>query len=139
MSFNLIVFDSGFKFISDAEVITEVLAVFIGSIYNQGKDLESAVRLALNEVEGTFGICVICSDNPDLVIAARRGSPLVVGIGDDEFIVASDASAIIQHTRQVIYLSDNEMAVISRNGITTKTIARISINSQIPRDILINF
>ena len=119
----------GYTFTSETD--SEVLAVFIGSIYNQGKDLETAVRLALNEVEGTFGICVICSDNPDLVIAARRGSPLVVGIGDDEFIVASDASAIIQHTRQVIYLSDNEMAVISRNGITTKTIDNVITNEQI--------
>ena len=119
----------GYTFTSETD--SEVLAVFIGSIYNQGKDLETAVRLALNEVEGTFGICVICSDNPDLVIAARRGSPLVVGIGDDEFIIASDASAIIQHTRQVIYLSDNEMAVISRNGITTKTIDNVITNEQI--------
>ncbi|MBM4174372.1 MAG: glutamine--fructose-6-phosphate transaminase (isomerizing), partial [Ignavibacteria bacterium] len=96
-----------------------------------GNDLETSVRLALNEVEGTFGICVMSSDDPNTMIAARRGSPIVVGIGDGEFIVASDASAIIQHTRQVIYLADNEMAVISRHGVTTKTIDNVITNEQI--------
>jgi glucosamine--fructose-6-phosphate aminotransferase (isomerizing) len=108
-----------------------VLAVFIGSLYSNGNDLETSVRLALNEVEGTFGICVMCSDDPNTMIAARRGSPIVVGIGDGEFIVASDASAIIQHTRQVIYLADNEMAVITRHGVTTKTIDNVITNEQI--------
>ena len=94
----------GYSFTSETD--SEVLAVFIGSLYSNGNDLETSVRLALNEVEGTFGICVMCSDDPNTMIAARRGSPIVVGIGDGEFIVASDASAIIQHTRQVIYLAD---------------------------------
>jgi len=119
----------GYSFTSETD--SEVLAVFIGSLYANGNDLETSVRLALNEVEGTFGICVMCSDDPNTMIAARRGSPIVVGIGDGEFIVASDASAIIQHTRQVIYLADNEMAVISRHGVTTKTIDNVITNEQI--------
>ena len=119
----------GYSFASETD--SEVLAVFIGSLYANGNDLETSVRLALNEVEGTFGICVMCSDDPNTLIAARRGSPIVVGIGDGEFIVASDASAIIQHTRQVIYLADNEMAVISRHGVTTKTIDNVITNEQI--------
>ena len=119
----------GYSFTSETD--SEVLAVFIGSLYSNGNDIETSVRLALNEVEGTFGICVMCSDDPNTMIAARRGSPIVVGIGDGEFIVASDASAIIQHTRQVIYLADNEMAVITRHGVTTKTIDNVITNEQI--------
>lgn len=110
----------GFTFKSNTD--TEVLAVFIGSIYDKVKDLEYAVRLALSEVDGTFGILVLSSDEPDVIVAARRGSPLVFGIGDNEYIVASDAAAIVNHTNQVIYLSDNEMAIIKRSGFTTKTI-----------------
>lgn len=104
------------------ETDSEVLAVFIGAIYDQVKDLEKAVRLALNEIDGTFGILVLSSYESDKIIAARRGSPMVLGIGDEEYILASDASAIIQHTRQVIYLNDNEMAIVTRHGFTTKTI-----------------
>ncbi|HRP01422.1 MAG TPA: glutamine--fructose-6-phosphate transaminase (isomerizing) [Candidatus Kapabacteria bacterium] len=112
--------NDGYSFHTDTD--TEVLAVFIGAMYDKVKDLETAVRLALNEVDGTFGILVISKYKPDTIIAARRGSPLLVGIGDNEYIAASDASAIIQFTNQVIYLNDNELAVISRNGYYTKTI-----------------
>ena len=119
----------GYSFQSSTD--TEVLAVFIGSLYEKVGDLEYAVRLALSEVDGTFGILVISSDEPDTLVAARRGSPLVFGIGDNEYIVASDAAAIVQHTKQVIYLSDNEMAVIKRDGFTTKTINNERTNNQI--------
>lgn len=112
--------NDGYTFYSDTD--TEVLAVFIGAMYEKVKDLETAVRLALSEVDGTFGILVLSKYNPDSIIAARRGSPLLVGIGDNEYIAASDASAIIQYTKQVIYLDDNELAVISRDGYFTKTI-----------------
>jgi len=112
--------NEGYTFYSDTD--TEVLAVFIGAMYEKVKDLETAVRLALSEVDGTFGMLVISKYKPDTIIAARRGSPLLVGIGDNEYIAASDASAIIQFTKQVIYLNDNELAVISRDGYYTKTI-----------------
>ncbi len=110
----------GYTFRSDTD--SEVLAVFIGAIYDKTGDLEKSVRYALNEVDGTFGICVVSSHDPNLLIAARRGSPMVLGVCKGEYIVGSDAAAIIQHTRQVIYLSDNEMAVLRREGYTTKTI-----------------
>lgn len=112
--------NEGYTFLSETD--TEVLAVFIGSIYEKVQNLEEAVRLALNEVDGTFGLVVLSSYEPDKIIAARHGSPMVLGIGDNEYIVASDAAAIIQYTKQVIFLKDNEMAIISLNGYTTKTI-----------------
>ncbi len=111
----------GYTFRSETD--TEVLAVFIGALYEQFGDLEHAVRFALSEVDGTFGILVLSSDHPDMLIAARRGSPLLIGIGEDEFVAASDAAAVIQYTKQVIYLSDNEIAVIRRDGYHTKTIS----------------
>lgn len=120
---------NGVEFLSQTD--TEVLASFIGSIYAKVQDFELAVRLALSEVEGTFGIAVLCLDEPDMMIAVRRGSPLVLGLGNNEFIIASDASAIVQHTRQVIYLNDNEMAVIKGDTYVTKTIYDQETDSQI--------
>ena len=70
------------------------------------------MQAALHEVEGTYGIAVICKDEPDTLVVARKGSPLIIGVGKDEYVVASDASAIVEHTTQVIYLNDNEMAVL---------------------------
>jgi glucosamine--fructose-6-phosphate aminotransferase (isomerizing) len=98
----------------ESETDTEVLAKLIGLLY-QG-DLPDAVRKALREVRGTFGIAVIHADHPDMIVGARRGSPLIVGIGNDEYLLASDASAIIQHTPQVVYLEDNEIVVLRRKG-----------------------
>ena len=112
--------EKGYEFHTQTD--SEVLAVLIGAFYEQVKDLEKAVRLALKQVDGTFGIAVVSNYEPDKIIAARRGSPMVLGIGEDEFILASDASAIVQHTRQVVYLSDNEMAIIKEDGYFTKTI-----------------
>jgi glutamine---fructose-6-phosphate transaminase (isomerizing) len=110
----------GYYFNSDTD--TEVLAVFIGAIYEKVQDLEKAVRIALSEIDGTFGIAVLSSYEPEKIICARHGSPMVLGIGDGEYIVASDAAAIIQHTNQVVYLNDKEMAIITREGFITKTI-----------------
>ncbi|NLO19903.1 MAG: glutamine--fructose-6-phosphate transaminase (isomerizing) [Ignavibacteria bacterium] len=121
--------EEGFSFKSETD--TEVLAVFIGALYNKVKNLDEAVRLALSEVDGTFGIAVISKYEPDKLILARRGSPMLIGIGDDEYIAASDASSIIQHTRQVIYLSDNEMAVLKKDSFYTKTIDNIATNNKV--------
>src|SRR4051794_19452726 len=117
---------------------TEVLAVLIGDLYADMKAnnhlpagtslLQRAVQAALHEVEGTYGIAVVCKDEPDTLIVARKGSPLIVGVGDDEYIVASDASAIVEHTTQVIYLNDNEMAVLKPTGFRTKTIDDIDFS-----------
>lgn len=119
----------GYSFSSETD--TEVLAVLIGAMYDQFKDLETAVRNALLQVEGTFGLAVISINEPDKIILARRGSPMVLGIGENEFIIASDASAIIQHTRQVIYLNDNEMAIVKKDGYFTKTIYNQDTKSEI--------
>ncbi len=118
---------AGYTFRSDTD--SEVLAVFIGMLYETLNDLELAVRTALAEVEGTFGIVVVSTHAPDTVIAARRGSPLILGIGNGEYLVASDASAVISHTRQVVYLQENEMAILRRDGFATKTIENVDTRS----------
>jgi len=118
---------AGYTFRSDTD--SEVLAVFIGMLYKTLGDLEAAVRTALAEVEGTFGIVVLSIHEPDMIIAARRGSPLILGIGDGEYLVASDASAVISHTRQVVYLQENEMAILKRDGFSTKTIENVDTRS----------
>lgn len=76
--------------------------------------IEEAVRVALNEVIGAYAIVVIDKRRPDIIVAARKGSPLVVGIGKDEFFVASDASPIIEYTKNVVYLNDEEFAVLNK-------------------------
>jgi len=121
--------EQGYYFYSETD--SEVLAVLIGAIFKKTQNIEDAVRIALNEVTGTFGIVVLSADEPNKLIAARRGSPMVLGIGENEYIFASDASAIIQHTRQVIYLSDDEMAIASNVGYITKTITNEKTNNEI--------
>ena len=121
--------EDGYTFSSETD--TEVLAVLIGALYKKTKDLESAVRYALTEVNGTFGIIIMSTNEPDKLIAARRGSPLLLGVGKNEFVIASDAAAIIQYTNQVIFLADNEMAVVDRNNFYTKTIENEETRSKI--------
>jgi glucosamine--fructose-6-phosphate aminotransferase (isomerizing) len=113
------------------ETDTEVLAHLIEDYHKKNHDLFTSVRLALLEVEGTYGILVIAKNEPDKIIAARRGSPLVLGVGENENFVASDAAALIDHTRQVIYLEDDEISCISANSFTTKTIHDLQITKQI--------
>ncbi|HET7372520.1 MAG TPA: glutamine--fructose-6-phosphate transaminase (isomerizing) [Gemmatimonadaceae bacterium] len=98
-----------------SETDTEVLAHLIEAAMD-GDPLEDAVIDALNLVQGTYGIAVISSRDPDKIVCARNGSPLLIGLGDNEYYVASDAAAILQHTRQVVYLDDGEMGVLTRNG-----------------------
>ena len=106
-----------------SETDTEVLVHLISKHLNGS--LEAAVRSALKEVEGTFGIAVICTRFPDELVVARNGSPLCIGVGDGEYIAASDVSAIIEHTRQIVYLDDNELAVLKPGGYTTLTIDNV--------------
>jgi len=116
-----------------SETDSEVLAFFIGMLYETLGDLELSVRTALSEVEGTFGLVVVSSHEPGTIIAARRGSPLVLGVGDGEYLVASDAAAIVAHTRQVVYLHDNEMAILKHDGYITKTIENEVTESVVER------
>lgn len=105
----------GYTFKSDTD--TEVLMNLIEDIKKEEKvDIEEALRIALNEVVGAYAIVVIDKSNPDKIIAARKGSPLVIGIGEGEFYVASDASPIVEFTKEVVYLNDEEFAVLNRNG-----------------------
>jgi len=126
--------EKGHTFTSQTD--TEVLAVLIGDMYadlqssndltNGASMLQRAVQMALHEVEGTYGIAVVCKDEPDTLVVARKGSPLIIGVGDDEYVVASDASAIVEHTTQVIYLNDNEMAVLKPDSFRTTTVDDIA-------------
>ena len=128
--------EKGHTFTSQTD--TEVLAMLIGDIYNDLKTknhtppgvslLQRAVQMALHEVEGTYGIAVCCKDEPDKLVVARKGSPLIIGIGREEYIVASDASAIVEHTTQVVYLNDNEMAVLKQDSFLTTTIDDVDIS-----------
>jgi len=124
----------GVKF--ETETDTEVLVQLIGRLYNaDGMTLAEAVQAALHDVVGTYGIVVVSADEPDTLIAARMGSPLVLGIGEKEFFLASDASPIIAHTRNVIYLDDGDLVTINGSGyeirkihgnhIVTKEVERI--------------
>lgn len=109
----------GYEFKSETD--SEVLVHLIDSFTKRGHDITKSVQLSLHEVEGTYGLAVISSKEPDKIIAARKGSPLVVGIGDNENFIASDVSAIISYTKQIVYLEDGEIAVIKKNEFTAKT------------------
>jgi len=111
----------GYIFKSDTD--TEVLIYLIDDILkNTGESLEESVRLALLEVVGAYAIVILSKDDPNKIIAARKGSPLVIGVGENEYFLASDATPIVEYTRNVIYLHDNEMAVIQKNDLVIKTI-----------------
>jgi glucosamine--fructose-6-phosphate aminotransferase (isomerizing) len=110
---------------------TEVLAHLIGVMFDRTGDLCSAVRLALSEVEGTYGIVALSAGDPDRLVVARKGSPLIIGVGEGEYLVASDASAIVEHTRNVVYLEDGELADISRDRIRTLTIDDVEVEKMV--------
>ena len=115
----------GYIFSSDTD--SEVLVHLIDRIWKSDSslDLESATRNALRHVDGAYGICVISSREPDKIVVARKGSPLVIGIGTGEYFSASDAAPIVEHTNKVVYLSDGELAVVKRDGYTVKSIENI--------------
>jgi glucosamine--fructose-6-phosphate aminotransferase (isomerizing) len=113
--------DRGYTF--QTETDTEVLANLIEYIYIKGNiSAEIAVRLALSKVVGAYGLAIICKDEPDKLIAARKGSPLVIGVGEGEYFIASDATPIVEYTKSVIYLNDDDVAILGRDGLTLKTI-----------------
>lgn len=112
----------GHNFLSETD--TEVLIHLIEDVQREEKvDLVEAVRIALNMVIGAYAIAIVSKDNPNQLVAARKGSPLVIGIGKDEFFLASDATPLVEYTKEVVYLDDEEIAIIPRKGkLEIKTI-----------------
>ena len=130
----------GYAFVSETD--TEVIAMLIGYFYNNPDSsaqaptdsetrFEWAVQQALHELVGTYGLAILCTDLPNVLIGAKKGSPLILGVGENEYLIASDASAIVEHTTQAIYLSDGEMVTITPDGFRTKTIGNKLINKDI--------
>jgi len=113
----------GHKFVSETD--TEVIAHLIEKYYEG--DFEKAVQKALVQLEGAYGLAIVCSDEPDKIIVAKNGSPLVIGIKDKEFFIASDVTPLISQTKKVIYLDDKEMAVLSRNDFKITTITNSKV------------
>ena len=133
-----VLIDKGVLFTSDTD--TEVLVQLISLLYYEDETIsfEDAVQAALQEVVGAYGIVALCADEPDTIIAARMGSPLVLGVGDNEYFLASDASPIVGHTRNVIYFEDGEMVKLTRENhvisnifskeVLTKSISEIDLS-----------
>lgn len=127
----------GFEFKSETD--TEVIANLIGYFYKNmdgGEQqprvkFERAVQRALNELFGTYGLAIICTDCPDILIGAKKGSPLILGVGESEYVLASDAAAIVEHTTRAIYLADNEMVTLTGQGFHTKTIDNVEVRKEL--------
>ncbi len=131
----------GVEFASDTD--TEVIANLIGYFYCKGdgdeekkktdgqSKFEWAVQRALRELHGTYGLGIVCADCPNTLIGAKKGSPLILGVGEGEYILASDAAAIVEHTKQALYLSDNEMVTLSPKGFYTKTIDNVTVTKDV--------
>ncbi len=117
--------EEGFSFSTDTD--TEILANLINYYFRQTNNFEESVRLALNDVEGTYGLACLCAKEPDKIVVARNGSPLLLGVGKEETIVSSDASAVINYSKNVVYLEDGDMAIITKNGFKMKTIHDVRI------------
>ena len=111
---------------------TEVLAALVNSFYRDGEHpLVNAVVQALKLVKGTYGIAVVSCKKPDEIVVARSGSPLVIGVGHDETLIASDASALVGHTKQAIYLNDGEVALVRKNSIEVKTLNAEPVSAKV--------
>ncbi len=122
--------NKGHEFYSETD--TEVIAKLIEDFYNQDNaDFKKAVQLALGQVEGTYGLAIMHADIPDQIIAARKGSPLLIGLGEGEMLLASDASAVAEYTDQVVYLDDGEVAVIKRDGYEVLTLDNDSLDKEV--------
>jgi len=119
----------GHKFVSQTD--TEVLAALVESFYKSGVELIDAVTQALQLVVGTYGIAVVSTRKPDEIVVARSGSPLIIGVGDDEVFIASDASALIGYTTQAIYLNDGEMAICNSDGVSLRDLASQPISAKV--------
>lgn len=124
--------NKGHVFLSETD--TEVLIHFIEDIQDDNEcSLEEAVRLALKNVVGAYAIVIMSLEDPSLLIAARKGSPLVIGVGKDEFFLASDASPIIEYTKEVVYLNDQEIAIIHKGALRIKNIEDVPMTPYIQK------
>ncbi|WP_166830627.1 glutamine--fructose-6-phosphate transaminase (isomerizing) [Thalassoroseus pseudoceratinae] len=121
--------DEGIQFHSQTD--TECLVQLIGFFYGRSGDLRESLELALQEVRGTFGIALVCSDHPETLFSARRGSPLLVGITAEGYVIASDPHAVVAHTSDVTYLEDDEVAVLSPAGLEATTIHSVAVEKRI--------
>jgi glutamine---fructose-6-phosphate transaminase (isomerizing) len=111
---------------------TEVLANLIEHLYLEGDlNAEQAITLALNRVEGAYGLVIICTAEPDRLFAAKKGSPLVIGVGEGENFIASDATPIVEYTQRVIYLNDDDLAIIRKDELILKTIRTKNIQPEV--------
>ncbi len=121
----------GYTFYSETD--TEVLANLIEYFYlqNDAMTSEAAVQLALSKVVGAYGIAVLCKNEKNKIVVARKGSPLVVGLGNGEYFIASDASPIVEFTNQVIYLNDEDIAILQRDGFTLKNVRNNPVSLKI--------
>lgn len=124
--------NKGHNFLSDTD--TEVFIHFIEDIKQEENcSLEEAVRLALTRVVGAYAIVIISADEPDKLVAARKGSPLVIGVGKDEFFLASDATPIVEYTKEVVYLNDQEVAVINGKQLTVTNTSNLPLTPYIQK------
>ena len=119
-------------YVFNSQTDTEALVHLIDDVRKStGLPLEEAVHQALTQVVGTYGIAVVSASDPDLLIAARKGSPLIIGVGEGEYFIASDAAPLIEHTRQVVYLNDGEIAIIRRSGYEVRSIDNVVLDKQV--------
>ncbi len=124
---------------TDTEVVSNLIGYFYTKNCSKNGDhapqdchrFEWAVQQALNEIYGTYGLAILCADCPEMMIGVKKGSPLILGVGENEFILASDASAIVEHTTQAIYMADGEMVTITADGFHTKTTANVSVQKEL--------
>jgi len=130
-----VLINKGISFTSDTD--SEVLVQLISTLYNSSKSMtfDSAVRAGLQEVVGAYGIVAICADEPDMMVAARMGSPLVLGVGDNEYFLGSDASPIVGYTRNVIYFDDGEMVTLTNSGHTIHNIKSKKVLTKVLTEI----
>ena len=119
----------GHIFVSDTD--TEVIPHMIEKYMDMGNGLEVATRLAIKDIKGSYAIAAISADEPDKIIGVRKESPLIVGIGDQEFFIASDVPAVLDHTNQIIYMDDNEMVILEPDGVIIKDIDGVVVDKEI--------
>ena len=119
----------GHIFVSDTD--TEVIPHLIEKYMDMGNGLEVATRLATKDIKGSYAIAAISADEPDKIIGVRKESPLIVGVGENEFFIASDVPAVLDHTNQIIYMNDNEMVILEPDGVIIKDINGVEVEKEI--------